>query len=883
MAQDFLRAVRSLIDALQISPEEAVEMARVPDESRASVITKIRAEDVIQGRDVTLVEDRDRDHDIWLPNVDRASWYYWPRLRSYLIDKKGWPQPTVRSIDDATDRILGAMESPDRGEFNTRGLVVGYVQSGKTANYSALIAKAADSGYKLIIILSGIHNSLRYQTQVRLDNELVGIKNGASSGVGRPDPDHAWHTFTSADINQGDFSPGNASPTALSGTNPILLVVKKNGPILNRLNFWLSQTHESTLRTIACLVIDDEADQASVNTGGNRPVDADPDESDPESSPSRINEHIRSLLSKFQKVAYVGYTATPFANVLIDHTSVDRIVREDLYPSSFIVSLPRPYGYFGASEMFGLSETGNEGLDVIRMVDESEITFLVPSHRSLVDSFQPTIPGSLKLAMLDFVLAGAGRAQRGQMDEPATMLVHTSYRTTIQARLTELIEQEFAKMRDEWRYFRMQHIERYRARWEDEFRPVTRSIDMTRDRPFGEIVAYISPFMEHVLIKQINSGSEDELDYDRDRDLKCIVIGGNRLSRGLTLEGLLISYFVRHSSTYDTLMQMGRWFGYREGWVDLTRLYTTKTLRENFTDLAVVEDEMHREIARYEHEQVTPLEVGVKIRTHSSMLITSPLKMRSANTVDVSFSNNAIQTITFPLHDNVWLQRNVEVTRGFLSALDRPSSMRGSSQPMWNAVTSELVLEFLSQYLTDEFATRANSDSIRRYILRQNELARPELTSWTIAVCGLKKKEERLGTINLGIGGCREINLIERTRVKDTNSLKAIMSPSDHEIGLSEEQLGAIGGSEYSKFTRMEALRRVRPPSEGLLLVYPIGRYSGHGAELHQTRARLFGAPSSAVDIIGLAFVFPYSRSAAAVEYVVNSVGVGNVGGTVDN
>jgi hypothetical protein len=875
-----VRIARTLMDALGIDIDAAVRNEAIPAELRDKVREALAAEGVIRLRDPLLVEDQARQHTPWLPAIDREKWYYWPRLRTYLIDGRAWPEPTVRSVDDVTDRILGAMESPGMTEFSTKGLVVGYVQSGKTANYTALIAKAVDCGYRLVVVLTGIHNSLRLQTQYRLTEELVGVDRGKPVGVGRPAADREWHTFTGTYLS-GDFNPGHANAAALSGPSPVLIVAKKNAPVLDHLLQWLRTTQPETRRLIPTLVIDDEADLASVNTGGNTPpadADAAEDEQDTyeeQARPTRINEQIRTLLSLFGRVAYVAYTATPFANVLIDHRAVDYAAGEDLYPRSFICALPRPYGYYGAEDIFGANDS--DGLDVIRQVPEEEVALLVPRRQADAPVFAPAIPPSLKEAIRDFALAGAARASRGDAGEPATMLIHTSYYTAVQQALTRLVQCEVRSLRDEWRYARHKGLlGALMERWETDFRRVIVSTDVNPDCSFADLFEHIGPFLELVQVRQVNSASEDELDYVKDPSLKVVVVGGNRLSRGLTLEGLLVSYFVRSSRTYDTLMQMGRWFGYRKGYVDLTRIFTTPTLEQWFRDLAVVEQELREEIAQYDQRKLTPLDLGVKIRKHSSMLVTSPLKMQAAQSIHISFSGDLIQTINFPFSDRDWLARNIDATQAFLSSLGRPCQGFGTSRPIWRAVGCERVLSFLQEYQMDATAVRVRADMIRNYIARQ--VGQAELTSWLVAVMGLTHEDPELGGVNLGVVGSPTIAMMERTKLAHQNSFKVITSPDDQRIGLSDEQLRHAQKISQERGIQLpRAHRALRSPEEGVLLLYPISRCSGYKLRNKSggTREPIYVDPDQGENVIGAAIIFPYSQNASAVEYVVGPVGIG--------
>ncbi|HEX3432462.1 MAG TPA: Z1 domain-containing protein [Solirubrobacteraceae bacterium] len=885
--EDALGLARAAMRLANLDPEAAVEsQPLIPPEMRDAVREALereaQAHAAIRIADLRMLEDA-RDHHEWLRDISRQDWVYWPRLRQLLISR-GWLPPVVQSIDDATDRILGSLESPEGNRpIDRRGLVVGYVQSGKTANYAALIAKAADTGYRLFIVLTGIHNQLRQQTQRRLNAELVGSEPG---GVSPPtDERRTWLTFKTTDLN-GDFNAGHVNTAALAGGQPALIVAKKNAPVLRRLNAWLDDLPSATRETLPVLIIDDEADQASPNTRSNRPFPAPDDESDDpevaESPPSRINELIRRLLNGFPRVAYVGYTATPFANVLIDHQAEDREVGADIYPRSFIVDLPKPPDYYGPERIFGTGDDADSrGMDVIRRVPDDDLDLLIPHGRDEAQDFAPEIPESLRDAIDAFVLAGAARHQRGDGDEPATMLIHTTHYTRVQDRLHEVVSEYMIDLRDEWRYNWEQELEaRLRARWEIDFRPVTQSENAVADVDFEAIRPHIGTLLEHPIeTVQLNSASEDILDYSRDTTLKVIVVGGNRLSRGLTLEGLLVSYYVRRANAYDTLMQMGRWFGYRTNYADLTRIYTTADLEQWFRDLVQVEEDVRLEIRRYAEQGLNPLDFGVRIRRHPALLVTDRLKMRAAQVESMSFAGQLQQTVVFPLSDRDWLEANIDATRRFLTSLGAPDE-RGA-QPMWRDVHWHRIVEFLGSYQTDPAAARFNPqvvDLLLNFLRRQAE--QDELVSWVVGVMGQERRADRLGAIDLGVEATPEINLIERTRLRDTTSLGVITSPTHLGLGLSPEQIDtARTGSGAPSGKR---LREVRDRAEGLLLVYPISRFSGWDGEQNvarnESREPIYPDARQAAemaDIIGIAIAMPPSSNAATVEYVVGTVGVG--------
>lgn len=860
---------RLTITMLDCDATTAVGSLPIAAEIRKQVVDDLERERLIVIKDPYMILDRARAHEDWLPNLDRANWIYWPRLRDHLLTRplRPLPEAIVRSVDGVTDRVLGATEDPATADrFTTKGLVLGYVQSGKTTNYSALIAKAADVGFKLFIVLSGIHDGLRLQTQKRLYRELISVESGKPL-----DASHKWVAFTANKLKGGDFDPGNVDVAALTGPNPKLMVVKKNVTVLRRLLTWLDELPAETKKTLPVLIIDDEADQATPNTGGNRPApdseEAEGQDLGDEAEPSKINEHIRRLVNSFARVCYVAYTATPFANVFIDHKAIDRVAGNDLYPRDFIVDLPMPDGYFGAETIFGRADADDPNeLDVIRYVPDDDVPRLVPAKRD--PAFAPELTSSVRQAFLDFVLAGAAMAQRGMAEAPASMLIHTSYLTAVQNQLTTAITEDLVgAIKDEWRYNRKgSGLEaELRERWESDFRGVTRSIDVARDVLFDAVRDHIGPFLEKIEIRQLNSGSEDELDYDTEPELKVVVIGGNRLSRGLTLENLLVSYYVRPAMQYDTLMQMGRWFGYRKGYEDLTRIYTTTTLAGWFRDLATVELELREDIARYDREHLTPIDFGLRVRTHPSLLPTSRLKMKSTEMMQVSFEEKLVQTITFPFKDTDWLRGNLETVSGFISGLGAPHGESGR-RLVWKNVPARAIRAFLEAYKMDPAATKVRSELLRAYI--QGRVPRGELTSWTVAVAERSDLDPRLGTMDLGVAGGIAVNAIERTRIKGQPSLKAIVSAPDESIGIDKEKLT---GEE----TTGAAFRALRAPTNGLLLIYPISRRSGHGVNLHRGREPIFADPDDGCDIVGIAVSFPPSEVGEFVEYIVGTVGTG--------
>ncbi len=506
-------------------------------------------------------------------------------------------------------------------------------------------------------------------------------------------------------------------------------------------------------------------------------------------------------------------------------------------------------------------------MNVLRSVPDADLS----------DLDQSRLPEGLKTAILDFILAGAARRQRGQGDEPATMLIHTSSRQDEHSWLARDVREHLRELSDEWRY-QTAHIEpRLRQRWEDEFRPLTRALDASRDVAFNELIPHIRVFFESVRqgVREVNSNRGEILDYVREPSLKVIAVGGNKLSRGLTLEGLLISYFVRASAQYDTLMQMGRWFGYRGGYEDLTRIYTTDQLRTWFHDLATVEHQIREDIAIYERQGLKPRELGLRILSHPAMLVTSPLKARNAGQITISqtYAAKVVQTFKFPFNRPAILAQhadaNLALVRQFLASAGAPARWE-SEGPIWTAdggndrrLPVDAVVDFLQRFSIDEENRPLSVPLLCAYIQRQRDQG--ELLRWTVAVKGRRRFDNSLGEAQWNVPGGR---IAQMSRKSDPNSLGVITEPGDEEAGLTAEQIQqAKDEAERGQLGANPASRLVRSPLEGLLLLYPISRMSGHDiAPDNRSRTRLFTPNDpNARDLVGFALSFPTSQRAATI------------------
>ena len=573
-------------------------------------------------------------------------------------------------------------------------MVVGSVQSGKTANYCGLICKALDAGYRLVVVLAGMHNNLRSQTQYRLDEGVLGRDsqkdrqlNNANSliGVGRLFDRLLQVTTLTSSLDNGDFKAPKADAGVDIGGDPVILVIKKNGNVLKNLLKWVLHVRgedipgqkKRIIRSVPLLVIDDEADNASINTKDKKGKKTD------ENDVTAINGRIRELLDAFEKSAYVGYTATPFANIFINPDAETPKHGEDLFPRSFILNVSPPSNYVSPARVFGLTgdpDAGlepKEGLPLFRPAEDHE-TIFPPKHKK--DLQVEALPDSLIRALYNFVLVCAARCARGQTDVHNSMLVHVTRFVDVQHQVAQLVQHHIDTIR---RRLAMGEGDKKRTLlsdirqiWKEDFETTSekvRSLVSDENLPpvsWEQVAAELPEAAARIEVKEINGHATDALDYVAHRQgFNVVAVGGDKLSRGLTLEGLSVSYFLRASQMYDTLMQMGRWFGYRPGYLDLCRLFTTDDLRKWYRHIALAEVELRREFDRMKAAGLTPRRYGLRVREHpDGLLVTAMNKMSHAQTQRLSYAGQMVQTSHFVTTPEV-VRRNAQVVEHFLEGL----------------------------------------------------------------------------------------------------------------------------------------------------------------------------------------------------------------------
>lgn len=767
-----------------------------------------------------------------------AGWYsgpedgdeLWPRLRTRL--ESGPMRDVVGEIDQASTKVVANLADPSIFGLSKRGLVVGYVQSGKTANYTAVLAKAADAGYGLFIVLSGMFDNLRHQTQVRLSRDIV---------------DHDWVPLTTDDADFGDVVNGAAF---LARGAKSIAVVKKNQFRLHSLRDWLRDIPVDIRRRVPVLLLDDEADQATPNSASGR------------ARQTRINQLVRQIWAEIPTGTYLGYTATPFANIFMDPDD-----EQELYPADFIIDLPRPEAYFGAERVFGReplddADVPDPGLDMVRDVPDGQAQDLrAPGKREARASFDPEPPSSLIDALQWFLVATAIRRARGQRAAHSSMLVHTTHYIQPHFAMRDRLDVELTTLQTAWRRGERSDL---KASYEEE---ATRALEVaTLPLPsWSEVEKELGGVLDAVRVVVDNGASDDRLDYDRIDEggqpvaETVVAVGGGTLSRGLTLEGLVVSYFTRTSNTYDTLLQMGRWFGYRPGYEDLPRIWLQAGLADDFRFLALVEEEIRQDMRHMERMKVTPRQLGVRVRAHPGRLaIVARNKMQHADVVRITYAGERLQTFIFDETDLQVIEGNRASVTEFVAACRQVApEVPGPTSARWSFadVPADTVVALLRSYQfhPDQLGLRA--DHMTGWI----ERVAPS-NPWNVVVIGSNKTHRHpdgspvhLGEVDLGLSV--PAPAVNRAPLASpslgTANIKALLSHNDWFADLFPAEVKALGDA--AKDPRQ--VRRDRCEGRGLVIVYPVSRYSiPMGAARVTESRRTMRAPAH---LLGLGLIFP--------------------------
>lgn len=853
----YLPVFETLLDQLQEASnrEQAENTALAQMESLHSGFTKKYREyqdrqknRAFNLKKATILHD-DGAFDNWYTG-GRTHKGIWPDYKTKLA----LPPEAIKDIDKSTFQILRRSANPRVEGEKRKGLVLGYVQSGKTANFQALIAKAVDEGYRIIIVLAGMHNNLREQTQTRLEHDL----NLTASSEKKT----AWLNLTTP---AEDMPRNSAMHTQLNSySNVAIMVVKKNERRLKNVQEFLEKIDDEVLKLRPVLIIDDESDQATPNTlGGKEAV-------------STINRRIRDIWSAVKRGTYVAYTATPFANILIDPTD-----KEDLYPEDFVYPLEKPAGYLGADEFFNTSPYAEEdgeheelALELSSPVPVEESTILAPQSRDL-SSYSPEMTPTLEEAIYWFVIATAIREMRTSKSNHSSMLVHTSHRTDAHFLLKDVINDFVQTLSLDFSV----HEQRLKTVFNNHIGKAERLRDEEIIPSWEELLPQIKKVIEKLTVKVDNGYSNDRLTYPDDNPQVVIAIGGGTLSRGLTLEGLVVSYFLRTSNTYDTLLQMGRWFGFRPHYADLVRVWVGPGLLDDYRHLAIVERQVREEVDAMLKEDKRPRELALKILAHPGRLdITSPSKMSKAQIVQAGLGGTRKQTIYLNRVADA-IKQSHRIVRSFISeALEEAETVHTDRQGnhLIQSVGNSLIVEFFSDFWVSDRWMKA--ENLQLWLKEHGAD-----TQWDVLLISGKKSSPG----SFSYADALDVQTVSRAPLKsqswdksnvnfevpknaDLVNIRALLSAQDstldlkilHDKGLlSPEDDRCFMALSRSNAEDVKSARKRIAPHTGLIILYAIDKDS-----LPQKSSR---EPMDAPDhLIGVGLVFPHAENEDPHDYI---------------
>lgn len=733
----------------------------------------------------------------------------WEFAKQQLLNE-GRSQEEIDEVVKSSSQILGLLSSPITDQFASRGLVLGYVQSGKTTNFIATISQAADEGYRLIIVLSGVTNNLRKQTQERLERSLTG-----------ENPKN-WNWLTSID---SDFTASmNANDLLSAPSKRVIAVVKKNNSRLKRLKSWLESAPIAVRQGLPVLIIDDEADQATVNSHKllNRQT--------------AINKTLTSMLkpSFLPKNSYLGYTATPFANILSNAKD-----ETQLFPRDFIYPLKRSEKYFGAEQLFGREPIDEEDQAVL-----TERNIIIPiDHEdrdalgTLIDPNNHIVPVELPESLHDaihwFVVSTAARRIRSQKNKFSTMLIHTSGRIPSHKDMKALVGKYLTYLKE---LPQADIDEKLRNCWNDRAADGWLEGD-AKILKWEQIKQEAQNVLDTSKLIVDNSKSDDRLVYnfqDEENAVPYIVIGGNTLARGLTLEGLICSYFMRTSSAYDSLLQMGRWFGYRVGYEDLQRIWMQDDLISNFRYMALVEEEIRQQIEQLAVEGLDPSQVPIRIRNHKLLTITALNKMNYAKRLQIGYSDTRVETISLDSKAEILLANQL-TTKKLIEKIKQKgleiTNKNPEGWPIFNDVPWEIVSNFFSEYKWVDSATRAKGELIKTYI--DAHQGSGDMEKWNIFIYQISSINVPIVDLGNGISATAiQRSALDKNEENQTVNIHHLVSSIDGaaDVGLSKKSVTAHLKSQGKKVsdTTLRILRKESPTSvnRGLLGIYIVDKDS---------------------------------------------------------
>jgi hypothetical protein len=821
-------------------------------------------------------DDDDRPYGVLVRN--RQDWYpgaalsgLWGARRTDLLKRVtagAMQQDDLRELDESSSCVVGLFGNPSENSASVRGLVIGEVQSGKTGHMASVIAKAVDASFDVVIVLAGLTDVLRNQTQDRLDRDLFVFDSFDPSNNSRLLPHCIRWTRKSSPAapSEGEV---NVSSQQIEGDlrrkGWVLVVTKKNVRTINRLSKALEGADPSVRAGARVLVIDDEADSASPHAPRK-----------PELSPAGVNNSIRRLLKCFPHHTYVGYTATPYAVVFANPADP-----EGFYPRDFIVALPASQAYYGMTRIFGgEDDPERDGGLPWALVDVDEAQMNQLKHRR--GGPRLSMPPALQDALRYFVCATAERWRRGQESDSSTMLVHTTPFTAGHRQILQLVDDELGRMRRGVEQQSAAVLEALESVWSREAASVRRSVGSSLTLgSFSEIKPLLPKVLSALWACQENSVSNERIRFrdDNGNPLRqiAVIVGGNVLSRGVTLEGLVVSFFGRATDMYDALSQAGRWFGYRQGYEDLQRIWTTSTMHGFYRDIATVDRDIRMQVRQLSASSLSPVELPVSVRTHELLRVTSPYKMWFAEDVEVSLNGLRFETTVFDRGspdesgaytiESVRVQHQWACARKLFSNLVRNTRARvgadGCSQ-VFEGVPFGAILQFLREFPVHPADPSARLvDGLLASYAREID-SNVTYAEWNVAVIGVQRSESR-GSCVLAEG--LEMSRVNRARRKhvpvqaeypNAAFIKQLSSASDVAVDLPASMVRRTAAR-----NDLIGLRRAGDPNaRPLLAFYAIDRDS----RPKRAGSDQYEDLSAASDLLGYMLVNPVRQSDRSSE-----------------
>jgi len=795
-------------------------------------------------------------------NEEQKIEFYTKRYKNHLVKHTDMPKSVINEIFNSTDKILECMANPFQNDgFKKKGLVVGHVQSGKTANYIALINKAADVGYKLIILIAGVHNNLRTQTQKRVNEGFIGFdslkRESIGVGIGLDgDISKRPISFTNTEsdfkktiLKQQTFDPTNSNV-------PVVLVIKKNSSTLKNILSWLetSKDKDTFIKNYPMLLIDDEADNASINTK-KKPNEA-----------TTINKQIRQILNMFFKVSYVGFTATPFANIFIDPDAEHEEYKDDLFPDDFIISLETPSNYFGAKKVF-LEESEK----YLKTITDNDFVFPVPLPR---DFTIVEMPESFYESLYLFVLSIGIKKLRGIKNPHSSMLVNVTHKNDFQAEVKNIIQEELTNLLNVIKF-------NYKKSLSDAIKnsKIAKLFKLSQDEyknkdSFIDILNEIVKLELQIKTLLINSKSKEQLNYDEYKDdggLHVIAVGGYSLSRGFTLEGLTISYFLRNTAMYDTLLQMGRWFGYRDNYDDICRVYLREESINWYSHIADATEEVRNEFEIMQRNQMSPRDFGLKVRKHpDSLLITARNKMISGQDIigELSYSSGKFETNKLSKNKSI-VQKNFYSLSKFIDVLNEQKKYQNGiniGNRVWKDIGFNLVLGFVNNFEVDESDDKFY-ELMKEYLVLEAE---DSLNNWDVALVSndLTKNIININDLKIGKQSRKIQNNLNSKFYNVSGGGNRIIRQWDEAEGLNDiiDKIKIEANIDDIKRIKTSYFRENR--SKPLLAL---------------TVLSVMEDEQEPVDMVAFGISFPKSKTQKNVEYKVNKVWVEKYFGTEED